>query len=335
MNAIIEEASMHGEVLRSCFGKYFDGNGETLAAIKKTFDEEGLNRVIFAGVGSSYYAPFSVSGLLNGEGISASVYNASDLSLNNFNQITEKTLLVCISSSGSTKEIVELARMAKGIGRIVGIFNKEGSPLDEIADYSLLLHLGSGSVVANKPFLCMVAVLNVLAHALVGKLNDDFKAECYKAVEWIENWHKNYETNTQPLYALAKDARMFDFLADGEGVATINQTAMVMREFPKVYTAAKECADYAHGWYGCVRPGYLGFIFAPSYQEGSTAKRMADQALDRGGKIILFTGSQVEAKEGMAVVSLPKLRKSLIPLMEVIPCGTLMGMMVGSDSKKN
>jgi glucosamine--fructose-6-phosphate aminotransferase (isomerizing) len=330
MNAIIEEASIHGEVLRTCFGKYFDGNGETLAAIKRVFDEEGMNRVIFAGVGSSYYAPYSVCGLLNGAGISASVYNASDLALNNFNQITEKTLLVCISASGGTKEIVELAKRAKDTGKIVGIFNKEGSPLHEIADFSLFLHLGSGKVVANKPFLCMSAVLNILAHALVGKLDDAFKAECFNAVEWIEGWHKGYVKNTEPLYQLAKDANMYDFLGDGEEVGTINQMAMVMREFPKIYTAAKECADYAHGWYGCIKTGYFAFIFAPSYVEGSTAKRMADQALERGGKVILFTCSQVEAKEGLAVVSLPELRRSLLPLLEVIPCGTLMGMMVGA-----
>lgn len=333
MNAILEEASKHGEVLKTCFNKYFEKSNETLVEIKRTFDEKGINRVIFAGVGSSYYAPYSVSGFLNSEGISASVFNAFDLSRNNFNQITDKTLLVCISSSGSTKEVVELANKAKGIGTIVGIFNKEGSPLDEIADYSLFLHLGDGRVVANKPFLCMVAVLNVLAHTLAGKFNDDFKAECNNVVDWIENWHKDYVNNTEPLYELTKGAQMYDFLGDGEAVSTINQAAMVMREFPKVFTAAKECADYAHGWYGCVRPGYLSLIFAPVYLEGSTVKRMADQALERGGKVILFTGSQVEEKAGLVIVSLPEVRKSLVPLMEIIPCGTLMGMMVEPDNR--
>ncbi len=334
MNAIIEEASKHGEVLKSCFNKYFESSNETLHEIKRTFDKKGINRVIFAGVGSSYYAPYSVSGFLNSEGISASVFNAFDLSQNNFNQITDKTLLVCISSSGSTKEVVELANKAKGIGTIVGVFNKEGSPLDEIADYSLFLYLGNGKVVANKPFLCMAAVLNILAHALAGKINDEFKAECNNVVGWLENWHKDYIKNTEPLYELVKGAQMYDFLGDGEAVSTINQAAMVMREFPKVYTAAKECADYAHGWYGCVKQGYLSLIFAPDYVEGSTAKRMADQALERGGKVILFTGSQVEAKEGLAVVSLPEVRKSLLPLAEIIPCGTLMGMMTGPASQK-
>lgn len=334
MNAIIEEASRHGEVLESCFNKYFNNNNETLVEIKRIFDEEGINRVIFAGVGSSYYAPYSVSSYLNSERIPASVFNAFDLSQNNFKQITDKTLLVCISSSGTTKEVVELAKKAKGICKIVGIFNKEGSALNEIADYSLFLHLGNGGVVANKAYLCMVAVLNILAHTITGSFNDDFKAECHKIVEWIENWHEDYIKNTESLYELTKGAQMYDFLADGEGVSTINQAAMVMREFPKVYTAAKECADYAHGWYGCVKPGYLSLIFAPDYLEGSTVKRMADQALERGGKVILFTGSRVETREGLVVVSLPEVRRSLIPLMEIIPCGTLMGMMVGPDSQK-
>lgn len=334
MNSIIEEASNHGEVLKSCFKEYFSRNNETLAVIKRLFDDKRINRVIFAGVGSSYYAPYSVNGFLNSEGISASVFNAFDLSQNNFNQITDKTLLVCISSSGSTKEVVELAKKAKGVGKIVGIFNKEGSPLDEIADFKLLLHLGEGGVVANKAYLCMVAVLNILAHTLVGKFNDGFKTECHKVVEWIENWHKDYVKNTEPLYELTKGAQMYDLLADGEAVSTINQAAMVMREFPKLYTAAKECADYAHGWYGCVKPGYLSLIFAHDYTEGSTVERMVAQVLERKGKVILFTGSRVEAKEGLVVVSLPEVRRSLFPLMEIIPCGTLMGMMVGPDSQK-
>lgn len=332
MNAIIEEASTHGEVLKACFDKYFKKNNETLVKIKRIFDEKGIDRVIFAGVGSSYYAPYSVSGFLNSEGISASVFNAFDLSRNNFNQITDKTLLVCISQSGSTKEVVELAKKAKGVGKIVGVFNKEGSLLDEISDYSLFLHTGNGRVVANKAYICMLAVLNIFAHTLVDKFDDGFKTECHKVVRWIEDWYKDYIKNTEPLYELTKGAEMYDFLADGESVSTTNQAALIMREFPKVYTAAKECADYAHGWYSCVKPGYRSLNFAPVYLEGSTDKKMVDQTIEHGGKVILFTGSQVEAKEGLVVVSFPQVRKTLFPLMEIIPCGTLMGMMVGPDN---
>jgi len=329
MNVFLDEACTQAEVLETCLKNYFEKDNKVLDEIKNLYYEKGFNRILFAGIGSSYYAPYCVSGMLSRKGIPSSVFNAFDLSRNNFEQVTSDTLLVCISQSGKSWEVVELANKAKGVTTVVGIFNKEGSPLSEIVDYSLLIYAGDEWNISNKTYLCTQAVLNIFAHVLIDEFNDAFKTECNTVKEWIAGWLKDYQSNTGPLYELAKDTLFYDFFADGESFSTVNQAALIFREGPEVFTGTTESSDYAHGWYWAQKPGYLGLNFAPNYTEDSADKKMVDRTLENKGKIILFTQSKVDKKPGLEIVSLPNVRKSLVPLMEIIPCDTLMGLILG------
>lgn len=334
MNVFIEEVCTQAEALETCLNNYFEKNNKTLNEIKNLFNEKRFRRILFAGMGSSYYAPYCVSGLLSRNGIPSYIFDAFDLSRNNFEQVTEETLLVCISQSGKTWEVVELAKKAKGITTVVGIYNKEGSQLSECVDHSLMIYAGDERNISNKTYLCTQAVLNIFAHVLIDELDDAFKAECHKVNEWIADWLKDYQGNTKPLYEFSKDSSMYDFFADGESFSTVKQAALIFREGPNVFTGANETSDYAHGWYWSAKPGYLGLVFSPTFADDSIDKRMVDRAIANSGEIILFTQSKVDAKDGMKVVSLPKVRKSLVPLMEIVVCDTLMGFMLGPGWKR-
>ena len=51
--------------------------------------------------------------------------------------------------------------------------------------------------------------------------------------------------------------------------------------------------------------------------------------LDHGGKVMLYTTSDISEEERVFVVKLPQLRKSLMPLEESIAAETMLGMLFG------
>jgi hypothetical protein len=98
----------------------------------------------------------------------------------------------------------------------------------------------------------------------------------------------------------------------------------------RLTTTAVNCADYAHGWYKAIRPGCLGIVLAPEYDEASVEARMVRSITGRGGRVLLVTSSEGPRDEAVAVVRHPAVREWLAPLAQIVPCQTLMGWMMGA-----
>lgn len=88
-----------------------------------------------------------------------------------------KSLLIVVSQSGETADVLEAMHIAKAKGaRVLAIVNAEGSTIAREADYSLLINAGPERAVAStKALTGQMAVLLLIAHALVGKLQEGKK----------------------------------------------------------------------------------------------------------------------------------------------------------------
>ena len=333
-NVFLDEVCTQGDVLRACLDKYYGVKHQRLTEVFGAFKQEGYKRILLVGMGSSFYAARCVAGYLSGSGIPCTVLNAYDVAAFNFAHVTAAdTLLVCISQSGKSWEVVKVAEMAKKKGiTVVGIYNREGSPLSKLASYHILIHAGEERFISNKSYLCTLTVLNLFAHGIGGGLNDSLKQELYAAADWISEWLDNWMDRTNPVYEFSKGSVMYDFIADGPSFSTAGQSGLIYREGPKVYSGASETADYAHGLNLCANNGYCGFMLSPAY-ESEAEKRMVEAVTKSGGKIVLLTAKNISESEikseNMFVIKLPKLRDSLMPLTEIIPLNTLMGIMMG------
>jgi fructoselysine-6-P-deglycase FrlB-like protein len=328
MNVFIDEVRTQGTVLSGCFEYYFGAGRAALESVVTEFKTKKFGRILFVGMGSSFYAPHCVTDYLSGKGIPATVLSGFDASRFNYAQISSDTLVVCISQSGKSWEVVELAKKAREKTTVVGIFNREDSLLSEAVAHRLPILAGEERLISNKSYLCTQAVLNLFAHALTGELDGTFRQECLETAEWITEWLADYKEKTQPMFDFSKSSTIYDFFADGPSLSTARQAGLIYREGPKVYSGANEAADYAHGWNKCAKAGYCGLLLSPAF-EGEAEKRMVDFVIAEGGKMILLTAAEPAAKNGLYVQKLHKVRSSLMPLLEIIPLNTLMGLMLG------
>lgn len=330
MNGFIEEVCTQGVLIKECNRKYQEENKADIDKIVKVFKECNMNKIIFTGMGSSLYAMDSVVTFLTQYGISAIAYSAYELTHFQFNLIDEQTMVFVISQSGKSWECLEIAEKAKKVTKVVGIHNTEGCQLSQVCEYNLNIFAGKEISISNKSHVLTILVLNILAHALIGKLNDSFYNEVNVVQEWTSKWLENYYDNTVKMYEFQKGTIMYDFVADDASKATTRQACLAYREGDKLFAASWELADYAHGQYRSARDTYLAIMCVPKFEEQTAGMRMLDYALKQGSKVILITSTDIEIRNNLYIQKLPKVRRSLTPIMESMVTDTLLGIILGS-----
>jgi len=93
------------------------------------------------------------------------------------NFLTRKTLLITVSQSGETADVLEAVKAAKERGvKIISLVNVKGSSLDRQSDITFLIKAGPEKAVAStKATTAQLAILYLLAYACAGKLNEGKK----------------------------------------------------------------------------------------------------------------------------------------------------------------
>ena len=86
--------------------------------------------------------------------------------------LTDKTLLIAISQSGETADVLEAIETAKKRGvKVVSLVNVAGSTIDRYSDHSFNTKAGPEKAVAStKATTAQLALVILLAHAVAGKL---------------------------------------------------------------------------------------------------------------------------------------------------------------------
>lgn len=113
---------------------------------------EGASRIFVYGVGSSGLTAMEFNQRLVRMGFNATVNTDSHLMVINSTIVKEEDLVIGISSSGSTPEVLDSLSIAKNNGaRIVAITSFQASKLTELSDLSLTVY--SSSFVNNHLFV--------------------------------------------------------------------------------------------------------------------------------------------------------------------------------------
>lgn len=337
MNGFLQEVTSQGKLMKDLID-FYQGEGSYLIdLVRKAFVDKRMDRVILTGMGSSLYAMDCVRGYLTQHDIPAISLSAFELSRFQFQQVNPKTLIVAVSQSGNSAEVIELAERAKKHTTIVGIYNNENSKLQSIADFQLPIRAGKEVSITSKSYQNTMLIMNILARSLTGKLDGSFWTEAESAANWCCQWLDNWEKRSQKMYEFAQGIDLFDLLANNASLSTARQLSLAYREGLHNCTAVWECADYAHGQYHSAKMGsrYLAQMFFPVFKEDTKEAKMLSFILDHGGKVILYTNTNVPTQERLLVVPMPDLPETLMPMAESAAAETLLGLLFGSDWVKD
>ncbi len=196
-------------------------------------------------------------------------------------------LVVGISQSGEAPDVIEYLSSARAGGAMTAsITNNPASPLAQVAEFHLHIHAGTEqSVAATKTYTGTLGLIFLLSEALKGTHDAIHKlthtAEAVARVLELDN------TLTQVVdrYRYVRECVS---LARGLNQCTAQETALKLIETCYVMCKAYSVADFMHGPFALVEPGFPCLLFAP---DGATFPTVLESALklrEGGAETITF-----------------------------------------------
>ncbi|MCI9594938.1 MAG: SIS domain-containing protein [Lachnospiraceae bacterium] len=332
MNDYLEALQGEHRLLLNALPSYYPSAERTGRAIRQMMETGRANRIIFAGMGSSLYAAKSVLAQLNQNGFFSLAVNAYELITQMPGMVDQKTILVGISQSGNTPEVITLMKYAKTTAAMtVAMFNQEESQLKGLAGEELMLGVGRETPISNKTYYAQVAQLQVLACAILGEFFRDVTKEIHKAVDWHQIYVENQQERTLPIIEFLAGTRLLDLLGDGAQGGAAQQAGLVLREMTKFNVSSLSASDFSHGWFDTAGCGHTAVYFCDEIT--ALDQKMIEHCLSQGSKVLLLcAGEYLMRHKHLMKISLPQGKGGLLPLYSVVPFYFLAG--IGKEKEE-
>lgn len=255
---------------------------EIAAEIKKA------HGTFFIGAGTAYFA--TVAGVYLFSEIAKRHVNTAPASEFNYLEdfLTEKSLIIPLSQSGETVDVIEPLMHAKEKkSKIISLVNTLGSTIYRMSNYSLLLGAGPEKAVAStKVYTAKIAALLLLSYEMIGKRR--------KAVEILLKSSKEIarlleNDQVKKIQNLAKKiASSKDIYVIGRGVSSSSamEAALKIKEVSYIHAEGVAGGELKHGSIALIEKGTPCIVFAPNDKTYDSIISNATEVKSRGGYII-------------------------------------------------
>ena len=313
MSIMNEEINAQPEALEATLHSL----ASTRAQVREIFS--GVSSVLFMARGTSDHVAdygqylLSIDGGVLATSGSPSLATAFHAKVNLAGQ-----LVIGISQSGSTAEIVESLAWAKKNGaRTLALTNVAESPLSQSADLTLLTHAGQERAVpATKSFSSAMAAMAWIASTLRdGIFDSELELLPEKVREVLKsNVHwSEYESAIGAAHTLVVSGR-------GYGQSVAREIALKFKECALINASGLSFADLRHGPVAVFSQGFPLISLGISAQSPLlSGLHDLQRAAHAAGAPIINIGGETAADVPTHHIRLPKVSDQLLPILQVIP----------------
>jgi len=208
---------------------------------------QAADKVIFTGSGTSYHATLLGVNFLQRAGIEAQTLIASEFE--NFERVTEDTLVIAVSQSGETRDVLDAIEHSKEQGAtIASITNVPMSTIERKSKVNLRIQAQQEiCVAATKTFANQVELLMELAHQLGDESLDTH------ALGWTLKKHMGEEKTAAMETAGIINKKLKeqddDFYIIGSGLTypLAREISLKMKEISYVHAEGMMAGEFKHG----------------------------------------------------------------------------------------
>ncbi len=288
MTELLEEISQQPAAL-SGLRKFYASPGAIPAKGLRKMARHWPPTVVFTGMGSSLFAAYPAQAYLSEQGVRALVWETAELVHHHLKVLRPDTLLVIVSQSGETAEVLRLLEKLPAKAHVLAVTNVEASTLAKRAKVLLPLMAGEQIAVSTKTYTCTVAVLMYLAFAIAGNPPGPVTREVMRAVEAQETILERREDLIPPIVEFFDSPPYVALMSRGADLASVYQGALMLKEVARMAAEPISAAQFRHGPMEIIHPNHRYIIFARQGKTGKLLLKLARDIPKLNGRVLLFT----------------------------------------------
>ena len=232
--------------------------------------------------------------------------------------IDKGTVVIAISQSGETADVLSGVREAKASGAtIFSLVNVVGSSLARLSDQTLYLNCGPEiAVAATKSFTAQLCLLYQLAFALDDRLQE-VKSELKDLSAVVHSDLEKYSESIPALAYKLRDKTDFYYLARGVNFAVADEGALKLKEIAYVHAEGMPAGELKHGTLALITDGTPVIAICPLDYTYADSMASLMEAKARGAYVVGVSNAQSMIFDDSIKISYCE--EILYPLLTTIP----------------
>ena len=270
--------------------------------------------VILTGMGSSFHALHPLRLKLIQQGIVALAVETSELIHYESDLLSPDTLLVAVSQSGQSAEVIRLLDLNLGRSPLIAITNTAESPLAKRADALVLTRAGTEFSVSCKTYVTALAALNWLGDSLCGRVLAGSRQELQCAAPAVRDYLERWRQHVLGFYELLHDVQHLFLVGRGASLAAVGTGALIIKESTHFHAEGMSSAAFRHGPFEMLGEGVLVLNFAGARKTRELNVGLLQDIREQQGRAELIGEGATFAPCALAAVP-----PAIEPMLEILP----------------
>jgi glucosamine--fructose-6-phosphate aminotransferase (isomerizing) len=293
-----------------------DGLDESkqLNSLAKRLRAGKFRTVVLTGMGSSFHGLNPLLLQLTEPKIPVSLVETSELIYYRRNLLDPRSLVIAVSQSGHSAEIIRLLELNRLRFPIIAVTNTADSPLARRSEAAVITRAGEEFSVSCKTYVTSLLALKFLGDRLCGvplaRTRRELKSVLSPVAHYLAAWKQHFEHMLPKLGGI----RQLFLAGRGPSLASVGTGALILKECTQFPSEGLSSAAFRHGPFEMVGPKTFVLVFAGASKTQALNKRLFVDVRERNGR-----AEYVDHDSTSSPFSLPKVLPSLLPIVEILP----------------
>ena len=319
----LEEIYQQPESLKLFIDKCFNNRCKEVDKLKSILIEKNINQVIFTGMGSSLFASYVPCNYLRGKGIKAFALESNELLKYDKPIIDDNTLLVVVSQSGESEEVIAFCNELKSRENVVIVTNYNNSNLYRFGKVKFEIYAGCERNTASKTYTNTIAMLVYIAYIISGENENEInklKSSLIMCADKMEKLQSEWKARAYDICNFIGNRAYLSMIGSGTSYSTASQGELILEEAGRIYSSRYTTGQFIHGPIELVDENFSAIILDFDAHIREKIDRIINNIIEYEGKVLLITNRDIGFNnKNLNVFKINHEDSLTSPILEILP----------------
>ena len=285
-----------------------------LLALAGRLQRGKFQRIVLTGMGSSFHALHPLNLQLIGHGFTATLVETSELIHYKTRFFDPRTLIVAVSQSGQSAEMIRLVEVNGKRSCVIAVTNTPGSPLEKHATAALYTQAGREFSVSCKTYVTALMTLKWLGDILCERDARQSRRELKHASGAVAAYLADWKEYVGCLAERLDRIRHLFLVGRGASLAAVGTGALIVKESDHFHAEGMSSAAFRHGPFEMLSEETFVVVFSGDERTRVLNHRLLADIQQEGGRADL-----VGETAAIECFRLAHSAGSIRPILEILP----------------